>query len=245
MIQSTLWIRAFDNMNRHQRRMHNQQPDPALQLPPRASGFGGRARNYNAAIALALVFLVGCANGVSSKPSQCALFVANIEDDKSEEGLDFSIERDHSIEAGIFAGPYERMKSISSGCRPAEIDAVLPADLVHPWDAPNHIDISSGRHRGAPWVQFVYPSIDNEYGPGLSSSIVFYDSQGTPSSTVQVSSYHAWEGAKVSSSRISGAELERCTQTIEFFSYKDNGDIDKELDTPVRTACEYSRESIP
>lgn len=202
-------------------------------------------RNYSAIFALIFPFLIGCAGSVASQPSQCALFVASIEDKESEEGVYFNIERDYAIEGGRFVRPYEEMKSISSACMPANIDAALPADLVHPWDVPNYIDISSGRHGNAPWVQFVYPSIDNEYGPGLSSSIVFYDSQGTPSSTVQVSSYHSWEGAKVSSSKLSGTELERCTQTIEFFSYKDNGDIDKELDTPARTACEYTRESIP
>lgn len=184
--------------------------------------------------------LSGNATSSSGQTTACALFLNQTLIKTVTSDVEFNLEEKYGIESGRFTHSYESMRSLESSCAPGSIDAVPPFEIKSPWDAPDYIDVSTGVHNGSPWVQFVYPAIDEEYGPGLSSSIVFYSNQGTPTSTILVSSYHAWDGAKVSSSRITGFVLEICTQTIDPYSYTEFGDIDGELDEPVRSPCEIS-----
>lgn len=189
--------------------------------------------------------LSGCSGNALGQPNKCALFISNLQEVAREDRGEFNIEKLYQLEGGLVTEAYESATSISSGCNPVELHSVSPASIMGSWDVPSHIDISAGVHAGSPWIEFIYPSIDNEHGSGLASSIVFYDRSGIPQSTMHVSSYHSWEGARVTSSRIAESKLEKCTQSIEFYSYTNAGDIDEVLAEPIRSRCEYSYEDLP
>ncbi|MGY0612466.1 hypothetical protein ACW7G5_09560 [Luteimonas sp. A501] len=180
-----------------------------------------------------------------SQPEGCISFLAGVSKIPNGSEVGFDIEKAYRIEDGMFVQAYDAMRPINSGCTLGSIIPISPSEIKSPWKAHEFIDVASGTHNGSPWIQFVYPSIDDGHGSGLSSSIVFYDDEGHPISTSLVSSYHSWEGARVLNSKIKGSQLERCTQFIEFFSYTKSGDIDQELDTPIRSSCAISHGELP
>lgn len=178
--------------------------------------------------------------------TDCADFISRIPQQLEAEVVIFDIEKTYSIEGGIVSGAYDTIRPIESGCTPVNMQTASPDAIGLPPNTAPYKEVAAGTHQGTPWVQFVHPSVNvDDERPGLSSSIVVYDINGRARSSVVVSSYHSWEGAHVLSSTLSNGRLIRCEQDIEFFSYADFGDIDKELSEPTRSTCESSAMPFP
>lgn len=107
--------------------------------------------------------------------------------------MEFNLEKYlGTTEPSILTAAYDDIQPIDSNCSPGNITPSAPEEIMSPWDTRNHVDISAGISGAIPWIQFAYPSIGN-YGPGLASSVVFYDAAGHPISTNLVSEYHSWK----------------------------------------------------
>lgn len=196
--------------------------------------------NHKFFLAISTLLLSSCTTIAQSHPNACTSFLDKVLKEADSTNTKFDLEVDYGIENGSFDQAYDAMRSMESNCSPGAIAPTSPSDIKSPWNAPAYIDVSAGSHNGTAWVQFVYPSVDESYGPGLSSSITFYDESGSPVSTTHVSSYHSWEETRVSRSRMTTSGLEICAQTITPYSYTTSGDIDRELDEPWRSTCEVS-----
>ena len=190
--------------------------------------------------------LSGCAEVPDKQALRpCLDFITQISAHEGKETVEFNLEKSLGItEPSILTAAYDAIQSIDSNCSPGDIAPSAPEEIMSPWDTRNYIDISAGVSGTVPWIQFVYPSI-GDYGPGLASSVVFYDDAGHPIATNLVSEYHSWENASILYSVMSSGKIESCRQNIEYFSYSQDGDILGELESPLRSECEYSRSTYP
>lgn len=139
---------------------------------------------------------------------------------------------------------YDALQALNSGCSPGKIESAEPEEIMSPWRAPAYVDVAAGIHGATRWIQFVYPSI-GDFGPGLVSSVVFYDGAGDPKASHRVSEYHSWENTSVLRSVVVEGEIVSCRQHIEYFFYDQNGDVAGELGSPKRSACEITSISYP
>lgn len=193
------------------------------------------------ALIVATPLLHACAGETASElqaPS-CRAFIAALETGERKALLEFDIEHQLSLKPENYTDAYGTVEPLMSGCLPGDIDSARPEDIKAPWDARPYVDVAAGVIDDTPWIQFVYPAI-GETGPGLASSIVFYGQGAEPRSTHLVSAYYAWENATTLRSTLSSGAIQGCTQYIEHFSYKENGDIADALDRPTRSECEPS-----
>lgn len=184
-----------------------------------------------------------CTTPVLSAQSACADFLFDGDIATDLDSKKFDIEQDYSLSSETLGSTYVSLRNVNSGCVPHRIDAVSANEIGVAVDTPRYKDVEAGSQDGRPWIRFIYPSI-GEYGPGLASSITFYDAKGEPKSSSLVSFYYSWEGAQTMSSTMTGGAILRCTQTIEFFSYTASGDLDEALIEPVRSKCDVSREAL-
>lgn len=146
--------------------------------------------------------------------------------------------------ADALTAAYDALQALNSGCSPGKIESAEPEEIMSPWRAPAYVDVAAGIHGAIRWIQFVYPST-GDFGPGLASSVVFYDDTGLPTATVLVSEYHSWEKTSVLRSVMSEGEIAWCRQHIEYFLYNQNGDVAGELGSPNRSTCEITSVSYP
>lgn len=196
---------------------------------------------------LALGVLLPPFNALAVEPAleRCSEFLSSLPDDGGEAEVSFDLEVQLGLAAAQEAYPtYRSIEPLNSGCETGNIIAHHSEEAIHPADLPSYVDVAAGVSGAYRWVQFVYPSV-GEYGPGLESSVVFYDAEGVPGLTRLVSAYHSWEGASVLRSVMSQGRIKHCRRQIEFFSYTEDGDIAAELDAPVSSDCEYSWSTYP
>ena len=193
---------------------------------------------------VAALFVTSCSSRTASAKTACEAFLFEGNILPSQGLVEFDIEKSYAISPNTIGSTYESLHGLDSGCVPLNIDAVPAAELGVVGDTPEYKDIDSGSQDGRTWVQFIYPSL-GEDGPGLTSSITFYDAKGEPVSSNLVSFYHSWEGAQKMSSEMKDGKIVQCAQRIEFFSYTESGDIDEELIEPLRSECDLSYEVLP
>lgn len=195
---------------------------------------------------VATPMLHACAaeTAVDPQPSSCQTFIADLKAGESQGRLEFDIERSLNLTSENYTSAYDAIEPLGSGCSPGEIDRVHPSDIKAPWDTRSQVDVAAGVVDDLPWIQFVYPAI-SEAGPGLASSIVFYDEEAHPHASHLVSGYYAWENATSLRSMLSSGTIRFCTQHIEYFSYDENGDIADALDEPTRSDCKDSFSTYP
>ena len=196
------------------------------------------------ACCVAALLIAGCSSLTANERNACKTFLFEGNISPSSNRVMFDIEKSYAISPETLGSTYKSLHGLDSGCVPLNIDAVPAAELGVVGETPEYKDIDSGSQDGRSWVQFIYPSV-GEDGPGLTSSITFYDAKGEPVSSNLVSFYHSWEGAQTMSSKMADGKIVRCTQSIEFFSYTESGDIDEELMEPLRSECDLSYEVLP
>jgi len=85
-------------------------------------------------------------------------------------------------------------------------------------------------------VVFLYPSQGaEEVMTGLAAALVEYRDDGAPGKIYKASELLRDEGwARLTSSTLTPATIERCDEQIEYFTYSPEGDITGELPTPRR-----------
>lgn len=196
--------------------------------------------------ALFSLSMSGCVTAEDAgKAGECAAFLNNLPEETREAPTHFDLERSLNISsADQIAAVYDSILPLGSGCGAGEIIPADPEEIMFPWDAHSHVDIAAGTSGATPWIQFVYPSI-GDFGPGLASSVVFYDRFGNPVATRLVSEYNSWENTSVLRSVMSQGTIESCRQQLEHFSYDQDGDIAGELESAIRSECERSTSSYP
>ncbi|MGY0632773.1 hypothetical protein [Luteimonas sp. A478] len=199
-------------------------------------------------IVLSASFLAGCithAGDDQDSGKSCAKFLKDIPVGTDNAPVSYDLEEFLNIStSNELTVAYDALQSIESGCGLGEIVPDDPEEIMAPWEAPNYVDVLAGISGMTPWVQFVYPSI-GEFGPGLASSVVFYDEAGRPIVAKLVSEYHSWENTSVLKSVLFKGKIESCRQYIEYFSYGRDGDIAGELDSPVRSECKLTTSTYP
>lgn len=196
--------------------------------------------------ALFYLSVSGCvtAEGMG-EADECAAFLNDLPEADREAPIHFDLERSLDISsADQVAVAYGSIRPLGSGCSAGEIIPAEPEEIMFPWDTNSHVDIAAGTSGATPWIQFVYPSI-GDFGPGLASSVVFYDRFGSPVVTRLVSEYHSWENTSVLRSVMYRGEIESCRQQLEHFSYDQDGDIAGELESAIRSECERSTSNYP
>lgn len=219
----------------HQERWPGLLPTPARLMPVERAV-------WIFAVACTCVLGLGMPASASSR-SSCAVFLDEVRgkaDGWDADPVMFDLEaklRISSPEQLIAA--YGSLQTIGSSCLPGEIDPADPEEVMSPWDVPAYLDVAAGLAGATTWVQFIYPSI-RSFGPGLASSIVFYDEAGRPKATWLVSEYHSWETTSVLWSVMRRGEILSCRQSIEFFLYDQRGDVIGELESPSRSMCEVT-----
>lgn len=196
---------------------------------------------------LLFAFLVsGCATAENKGAAQsCAEFLNNIPSGAQEVPVKFDIERSLDISAADqMTSAYDSIRPLASGCSVGEIAPTDPEEIMAPWETHGYVDVAAGVSGATPWIQFIYPSID-DLGPGLASSVVFYDSTGSPIATKLVSEYHSWDNTSVLRSVMFEGRIESCRQQLEHFFYDQHGDIAGELESSIRSECEHSSSTYP
>ena len=193
---------------------------------------------------VAASLIAGCASLIANERHACKAFLFEGNIAPSPDPVGFDIEKSYSLSPDTLGQIYRSLPGLDSGCMPFNIDAVAAAELGVVGETSEYKDIDAGSQDGRTWVQFIYPSL-GEDGPGLTSSITFYDAKGEPESSNLVSFYHSWEGAQTMSSEMKDGKIIRCTRRIEVFSYSESGDIDQELMEPIRSECDLSYEALP
>ena len=188
----------------------------------------------------------GCISAsASAEPERCVEFLNSVPLSDDTQSTSFDLERSLDISSPEqLASAYSSLRPLNSGCDIGEINLSDPLDVMDPWGAPHYVDFVAGSIGGARWVQFIYPSVGSG-GPGLASSLVFYNSEGEPTFTLLVSEYYSWEKTSLLRSEILGMGVKSCRQEIEYFSYKASGDIEFELESPSRSEFECSITSLP
>ena len=174
----------------------------------------------------------------------CSSFISLLLMQPEQEVMNFDLEKSLLLTPDSLTAAYDSINPIESKCAPGSIQPSPPEDVMSPWETHSYLDYSAGTTDGIPWIQFVYPSIA-ESGPGISSSIVFYDDNGRAISTRLVSEYHSWESASTLHSVMQSGKITSCRQTIEFFSYDDDGNITEELPSPLKSECEHAASTYP
>lgn len=198
----------------------------------------------NVLLIVAIPFMDGCAGETAPVPlvRPCHDFISGLKFVETRAPLKFDIEQSLGLKPDNFTSVYETISPLMSGCAPGDVNSVQPDEIKTHWDARPYVDVAAGIIDSTPWIQFIYPAVD-EAGPGLASSIVFYGEDARPRATHLVSAYHAWENAITLRSTISSGIIQSCKQHIEHFSYKENGDMTEALDRPIRSECEASSSS--
>lgn len=188
-----------------------------------------------------LIYLLSaCAKNIGDDmPDPCGSFISLLLMQPEQEFMTFDLERSFLLTPDALTAAYDSIKPLESGCAPGSIQPSSPEDIMSPWETRSYVDYFAGTTDGTPWIQFVYPSI-TESGPGISSSIVFYDGGGRAISTRLVSEYHSWESASTLNSVMRSGIIRSCRQAVEFFSYDDDGNIAEELPSPLKSECEYT-----
>lgn len=103
------------------------------------------------------------------------------------------------------------------------------------------VALKSGKFNdGVSWIIFAYAEERLEPMSRMVIAMAVYDQDARQRETYELSYYMEWENALAMHSRIRGKRIDSCVQEIDFFSYKENGDIDDELDIPSRGECKYS-----
>lgn len=192
----------------------------------------------------AIVLLANsCSSLMASEMGVCRTFLVEAAIGASTDPVTFNIERDYLLSDDNIGSVYSSLHSLKSGCLPLDINARAADELGITEEMPEYKDIDTGSMGGRVWIQFMYPSL-GEYGSGLTSTITFYDHNGEPKSSSLVSSFHVWEGAQTVSSTMVDDKIVRCTQSLDFYSYNESGDINEELLEPIRSKCAISYEAL-